>query len=755
MIDTLTISYTIGGQIVSTEDTEPDPGKTYMAEGYRTVIPNDYDSPVDNGWYEVVDESYILSSDIEPDPEKEYFEHAMMDVEPEPGDNPSELGWVESLEGETVSALEHAASLAAKEPQEIIGLDIEEHSVTAKGWATQRTTTGKNLLGISSLSSAFKLENRKYVSKQTDTRSYLDFYIFLNSGSTNVLTQRRNLSVGLAQFTLEIDNTVDSVSIKHNGLSADLFLCTNNPISLQPGTYTFSVMVEKADPTTVGGIVLTDLQLELGSTATSYEPYTGRAPSPSPDYPQEIKVARGRNLVDYTSSVGVGSRDGTDNVINGSASYSGGILTISYAYGQGGAILKGIGHLAVKAGETIVLSANIRCSGNRAFVGFGNYSGGGTNVTETVNLTANTWTHISKALTAGEDYDMGIFIQPYSTGTTLEVKELQLELGSIPTPYVPYGHVGLEVQGRNLLGPISFGIIDSTTGVDGVGRGDALRTGFIPVVPGDNYTMTILKACMYNKNRLYAVDGSYIGSSMLFSLDRVGVFTQTIPEGVYYIRFEFDENATTGFTTETTDFAMFERGSTANDYEPYFHETRAIPLPLKSDGERWAGGLPDGTADILSIDPEGRYEWTGETDEVVFDGSSDEPWGAVSGYENLFKIDNMIPDALKAKPNSLCSHFVRATGSASSVTSGQYKADISGGTNQRLIYKYADVSTVADWTTWLASNNITLLYPLATPTTESGYIDNWPVEIPEGSTITIPELEDVDVQVDIVNTLEQ
>ena len=31
------------------------------------------------------------------------------------------------------------------------------------------------------------------------------------------------------------------------------------------------------------------IQLELGSSATSYEPYTGGIPSPNPDYPQEIK----------------------------------------------------------------------------------------------------------------------------------------------------------------------------------------------------------------------------------------------------------------------------------------------------------------------------------------------------------------------------------------------------------------------------------------------------------------------------------
>ena len=39
------------------------------------------------------------------------------------------------------------------------------------------------------------------------------------------------------------------------------------------------------------------LQLEEGSTATEFEKYTGGQPSPSPDYPQEIEVMQGRQVV--------------------------------------------------------------------------------------------------------------------------------------------------------------------------------------------------------------------------------------------------------------------------------------------------------------------------------------------------------------------------------------------------------------------------------------------------------------------------
>ena len=51
------------------------------------------------------------------------------------------------------------------------------------------------------------------------------------------------------------------------------------------------------------------IQLELGSVATSYEPYTGGQPSPNPDYPQEIKSVVnptikviGKNLIEFDES---------------------------------------------------------------------------------------------------------------------------------------------------------------------------------------------------------------------------------------------------------------------------------------------------------------------------------------------------------------------------------------------------------------------------------------------------------------------
>lgn len=76
----------------------------------------------------------------------------------------------------------------------------------------------------------------------------------------------------------------------------------------------------------------TELQVELGTTVTTYEPYTGGKPSPSPEYPQEIKnsgkwnegtqkyeievVLSGKNLLDITACEDGKTLDANWNIVN-------------------------------------------------------------------------------------------------------------------------------------------------------------------------------------------------------------------------------------------------------------------------------------------------------------------------------------------------------------------------------------------------------------------------------------------------------
>ena len=62
-------------------------------------------------------------------------------------------------------------------------------------------------------------------------------------------------------------------------------------------TYTFNKCNIAFYPNATFNNLIIGLQVENGSTATSYEPYTGGQPSPNPSYPQMPKVVTGENNV--------------------------------------------------------------------------------------------------------------------------------------------------------------------------------------------------------------------------------------------------------------------------------------------------------------------------------------------------------------------------------------------------------------------------------------------------------------------------
>lgn len=164
-------------------------------------------------------------------------------------------------------------------PSSLLGIEIE-------GATEQATTAGKNLLDyfkLSKLSSSiYAVENENLKVLACDGRAWntVSMLMTLKAGTYcasgayfEIRSESDNSDIfsGKGKFTLNKDTEV-KVKVGTN-------------LSSYPG-------VVKA-------------QIEMGDTATAYEPYTGGKPSPSPDYPQEIKVVEnptvkvaGRNLFD-------------------------------------------------------------------------------------------------------------------------------------------------------------------------------------------------------------------------------------------------------------------------------------------------------------------------------------------------------------------------------------------------------------------------------------------------------------------------
>ena len=150
------------------------------------------------------------------------------------------------------------------------------------GETSQETTTGKNLYDIS---------------QQTTNPGLTNTYLIIN------LTANTN-------YTFSYDVAQNGVYIQWNdsGTWREITLAYNTTkISFNTGEHT----TVRLNTYSAGGNLPTKFQLELGQTATAYEPYTGGYASPNPDYPQNI-VGIGVRQLDGTYSVSIDYDDGDE-----------------------------------------------------------------------------------------------------------------------------------------------------------------------------------------------------------------------------------------------------------------------------------------------------------------------------------------------------------------------------------------------------------------------------------------------------------
>lgn len=168
------------------------------------------------------------------------------------------------------------------------------------GWSKQETTKGKNLFDFSRLVSdgvnAIDYDNQTItIPARTNNTGYnqtlRDLCPGITPGTYVFSAKRSNPESGNGSYFLEagLDFTFNTPTELTDALLDNHIAWYNNPDS----------EVEN---------VISEIQIEIGTEATDYEPYTGGQPSPSPDYPQQIVSAgsdgkigvevRGKNLVD-------------------------------------------------------------------------------------------------------------------------------------------------------------------------------------------------------------------------------------------------------------------------------------------------------------------------------------------------------------------------------------------------------------------------------------------------------------------------
>ena len=157
--------------------------------------------------------------------------------------------------------------------------------------AGMRWSMGKNLVNADDYYSAYKQADGTYKSK---TVTLNDIRISLSEFVGKEITISVKLTVG-ANVSGVFLMYISSEQKKINGSVIRSGLTGKSILTVTPASNTDYFVISFGSGN--DDVIFSELQLELGSVATSYEPYTGGKPSPSPEYPQDIVSVGGSGSI--------------------------------------------------------------------------------------------------------------------------------------------------------------------------------------------------------------------------------------------------------------------------------------------------------------------------------------------------------------------------------------------------------------------------------------------------------------------------
>ena len=180
--------------------------------------------------------------------------------------------------------------------------------LTAKGHAEQVSTTGKNLLDSNSIVIGKAWEG---------TSSAINGYVAIPVQASTQYTYSAQSEYGATAVYLRTDAPRFISSEMVDGGKTITTPSECSEIRIQFTTARDSHGSTVSNPPNFAASMVTNSQLELGSTATEYEPYTGGAPSPSPEFPQTIEAVRGHEVTGKTGRfVDLEVRDANDQLLS-------------------------------------------------------------------------------------------------------------------------------------------------------------------------------------------------------------------------------------------------------------------------------------------------------------------------------------------------------------------------------------------------------------------------------------------------------
>jgi hypothetical protein len=217
-----------------------------------------------------------------------------------------------------------------------------------------------------------------------------------------------------------------------------------------------------------------------------------------------------------------------------------------------------------------------------------------------------------------------------------------------------------------------------------------------------------------------------VGATILNSYSNSGLVSMTrttTATSNYLCIYLYNSGLDTGLTLQQVlDSVQIELGSQATEYTSYQGNITNFPYTLR--------GLPDGTKDRLVVDKKTQTAWVERKIGVkIFNGS--ETWFAGHKLNGFTRFYSLVSNNKFGKSNSainvISDKFIgKSWNNAETLIDNvhTYSSDTRIGitisdTFTGCINADSDTILSSKLKTWLASNNVTVFYPLLTPTIEN------------------------------------
>lgn len=443
----------------------------------------------------------------------------------------------------------------------------------------------------------------------------------------------------------------------------------------------------------------TNIQVELGSSYTGFEPYGA---SPSPDYPSDLVSVGYQNLLENTA---------TTQTING----------ITFTKNDDGTI---IANGTATANTPLQIKLNFELKDGEKYR-LSCTPGGGS--ISTYYTYINQWysgdSHYSYDIGNGVEFIYNIASKSsnrvqiqIANGTILNnaIFKPIITKGTQAHSYIPYGKYGVEIVniGKNLF---------NLTGITDPSNVASLSNGIITLTWSVAFDLDLKNAISnLDTTKTYTVSFKHKGTSLKVRNTSVSqeniIITGTDNDYTLYnisinnisgFQFRFVRNETTG-TAYLKDFQL-EEGNQATTYEEYKNNTQLYVLdePLRQVGTYKDKLYTDGR--VLYVKR--------EIGKVVLNGS--ENWSkSVNGGLTRYASQEIIDVAYSTSRAIISSNYFYYLSSGNEVGAGFIYAQ------QFFAYPNQNITTVDAFKTWLSTHNTEVNYILATPTiTPLGYID--------------------------------